>query len=251
MEPDLRSLIEGRAAVYRATQAHAGVSLRCLDPDADDAPAPASVESDDAGAVTVRIQGPLDWFWGFDYRALIAELDDTEPKSIHLLIESPGGFLSDGLALYADLRARVREGVAVTAEARGVVASAAVLPFLAAEERTMSTGTELMVHDPWSWVFEMGTADEIESGVAKTVKGLRSGEQSLRDIMTERTGQPPKKVAAWLEDETWFSPAEALSAGFATAVTEDTADEQDEQARALARRVMTNWKIQLRQEATA
>ena len=247
MDPDLRALIESRATAYRAIQAHAGVSLRCLDPDADDAPEPASVDSDGAGAVTVRIQGPLDWFWGFDYRALIEQLDEAEPTSVHLLIESPGGFLSDGLALYVDLRARAREGVTVTAEARGVVASAAVLPFLATDERTMSTGTELMMHDPWSWVFELGTADEIESQVGKTIKGLRAGEKTLREVVMERTGKSRQQVSPWLSDETWFTPAEAVEAGLATGIAEDT--EQDEQARSLARRVMTSWRLRLRQEA--
>ncbi len=251
MDPELLALIARRAAAYRAVQDRAGVAFRCLDPEVDDAPSPAAVENDD-GAVQVRIQGPLDWFWGFDVRALIADLDAAEPNSIHLLIESPGGFLSDGLALYADLRARLRGGVTVTAEARGVVASAAVLPFLAADERGMSTGTQLMVHDPWSWVIAIGTADEIEDGVSKSVSGLRASEKTLRDVMVERTGKSRQQVSAWLKAETWFSPDEAVEAGYATAVIEDTSAgqvEQDAQARALARRTLANWRLNLRKEA--
>ena len=248
MDPETLALI---AARYRAVQDRAGVSLRCLDPEADGAPEPAEVEAGEDGAVTVRIQGPLDWFFGFDYRALIRDLDEAEPKSIRLLIESLGGFLSDGLALYANLRARVRDGVKVTAEARGVVASAAVLPFLAADERTMTTGTMLMIHDPWTLFIAAGTADEIEGWAEKSLNGLRAGEKSLRDIMTERTGRSRQKVAAWLKDETWFAPDEAVDAGFATAAVEDTAaqTEQDEQARALARRAMAHWRLRLRKEA--
>ena len=191
MDPETLALI---AARYRAVQDRAGVSLRCLDPEADGAPEPAEVEAGEDGAVTVRIQGPLDWFFGFDYRALIRDLDEAEPKSIRLLIESPGGFLSDGLALYADLRARVRDGVKVTAEARGVVASAAVLPFLAADERTMTTGTMLMIHDPWTLFIAAGTADEIEGWAEKSLNGLRAGEKSLRDIMTERTADRVRRL---------------------------------------------------------
>ena len=100
MDPETLALI---AARYRAVQDRAGVSLRCLDPEADNAPESAEVEAGEDGAVTVRIQGPLDGWFGFDVRALIADLDEAAPKSIHLLIESPGCFLSDGLALYADL----------------------------------------------------------------------------------------------------------------------------------------------------
>ena len=254
---DLRALVEARAAAYRAIQARAGVSLRCLDPEAAAAPPITSLTvgaDDDARALAVRVQGPLDAWFGFDVRALIADLDEADPQSIHLLIESPGGFLSDGLALYNDLRARARSGVTVTAEARGVVASAAVLPFLAADTRTMTTGTELMVHNPWSLLLMAGTADDIEDTVTKVVAGLRSGEKTYRDVLVERTGASRQQVTAWLKDETWFAPEEAVAGGFATAVMEDTAaatTAQDVQARAVARRVLAAWRLTARQETAA
>ena len=254
---ELRALVEARAATYRAIQARAGVSLRCLDPDAAEAPPITSLTPStdgEARAVTVRVQGPLDDWFGFDVRALISDLDEADPQSIHLLIESPGGFLSDGLALYNDLRARARSGVTVTAEARGVVASAAVLPFLAADTRTMTTGTELMVHNPWSLLLMAGTADDIEDTVTKVVAGLRSGEKTYRDVLVERTGASRQQVTAWLKDETWFAPEEAVAGGFATAVMEDTAaatTAQDVQARAVARRVLAAWRLTARQETAA
>ena len=251
---DLRALVEARAAAYRAIQARAGVSLRCLDPDAAETPPITSLTAaadGDARAVTVRVQGPLDDWFGFDVRALIADLDEADPQSIHLLIESPGGFLSDGLALYNDLRGRARNGVTVTTEARGVVASAAVLPFLAADTRTMTTGTELMVHNPWSFVLLAGDADQIDDQVRKVVTGLRASEKTYRDVLVERTGASRQKVATWLKDETWFAPADAVTGGLATAVVADATAtaEADEQARAVARRVLAAWRLKTQQEA--
>ena len=245
---DLRALVEARAAAYRAIQARAGVSLRCLDPDAAEAPpiTALATDGDDARALTVRVQGPIDAWFGFDVRALIADLDEADPQSIHLLIESPGGFLSDGLALYNDLRARARSGVTVTAEARGVVASAAVLPFLAADARTMTTGTALMIHNPWSLLLLAGPADDIEDAVTKAVAGLRSAEKTNRDVLVERTGASRQKVTMWLKEDTWFAPEDAVAAGFATAVMADTVaatTAQDGQARALAQRVLARWRL--------
>ena len=254
---DLRALVEARATAYRAIQARAGVSLRCLDPDAAESPPITSLTAaadDDACALTVRVQGPLDTWFGFDVRALIADLDEADPQSIHLLIESPGGFLSDGLALYNDLRGRARNGVTVTADARGVVASAAVLPFLAAETRTMTTGTQLMVHNPWSLLLLAGTADDMEDTVTKVVAGLRAAEKTNRDVLVERTGASRQKVTTWLQDDTWFAPEEAVTGGFATAVREDTAaaaTAQDAQARAVARRVLAAWRLNAHQETAA
>ena len=251
---DVQAFVAARAVVYRTWQARAGVSLRCLDEvaKAADVPPIAAIESgENPDALTVRVQGPLDDWFGFDVRALIRELDAAAPASIHLLIESPGGFLSDGLALYNDLRARRRDGVAVTAEARGVVASAAVLPFLAADTRTMTTGTELMVHNPGSFVLLAGTADQVEDEVRKVVGGLRAAEKTYRDVLVERTGATRQKVTTWLKDETWFSPDEAVDGGLATAVVDDVAATAaaDEQARAVARRVLATWRLRARQEA--
>ena len=254
---DLRALVEARATAYRAIQARAGVSLRCLDPDAAEPPPITSLTAaadGDAPALTVRVQGPLDGAFGFDVRALIADLDEADPQSIHLLIESPGGFLSDGLALYTDLRGRARAGVTVTAEARGVVASAAVLPFLAAETRTMTTGTELMVHNPFSLLLLAGTAGMVESRAAQVVAGLRSAEKTYREVIADRTGASRQKVTTWLKDDTWFAPEEAVAGGFATVVREDTAaaaTAQDVHARAVARRVLAAWRLTAQQETAA
>ena len=70
---DLRALVEARATAYRAIQARAGVSLRCLDPEATEAPPITSLttggDDDDARALMVRVQGPLDAWFGFDVRA--------------------------------------------------------------------------------------------------------------------------------------------------------------------------------------
>ena len=236
-----------RAAAYRAIADRAGATFRCLDPEGEEEPPPTTaVEDGGDGAVTVRIQGPLDWWFGFDYRAVIADLDKAQPTSIHLLIESPGGFLSDGLALYSDLRSRVREGATITSEARGVVASAAVLPFVAADTRGMPTGTELMVHDPWSWVFEMGTVAEMRPQVEKTFKALKAGERTLREVMVERSSKSLKKISQWLQDETWFSPTEAVDAGLATEIIADHATTDDAPSQALARRLLAAWRLNLR-----
>ena len=89
---DLRALVEARAAAYRAIQARAGVSLRCLDPDATEAPPITSLAAggDDDAALTVRVQGPLDAWFGFDVRELISDLDEAVPQSIHPAVSDPG-----------------------------------------------------------------------------------------------------------------------------------------------------------------
>ncbi len=89
---------------------------------------------------------------------------------------------------------------------------------VAADTRTMTTGTELMVHTPWSLLLLAGTADTVERAAAKVVAGLRSAEKTYRDVLVERTGASRQQASAWLKDDTWSAPEEAVAAGFATAV---------------------------------
>ena len=110
-----------------------------------------------------RISGVLDEWFGMDVRALIAELDKLQPTAITLLVESPGGLVADGLAIYSDLMRRAENGVTVTAEARGLVASAAVLPYLAASTRVLGDGSQIMVHSPWGGIFWIGSSAEIRA----------------------------------------------------------------------------------------
>ena len=200
----------------------------------------------DGDTATVRVNGPIDPIFGFDVRKLIGELDDAEPSKINLLVESPGGFMRDGQALYNDLRARMRDGVKVNAEARGVVASAATLPYLAADERFMSEGTQLMVHGPMIGVF---LAMLTRKSLAQIDKILAASEDTLSEIMMSRTGNDAEQVNQWLETETWFSPKQAVSNNLATELV-DTPEKDDventldnDRAVATMRSILTNWKL--------
>ena len=227
MNETLLILLAERIKAYKAVAKKAGVKADYLGGLGPKNPGPQETKAiieNTGDLATIRIQGPMDALFGFDVRNLIDQLDEAKPKNVNMLIESPGGHLADGLALYSDLRARVRDGVNLRAEARGIVASAAVFPFLAADERTMSTGSQLMIHKPWSMLLLAGTADEIENDASKRIKSLRSAEKTLRTIYDERTKNPPKQIDAWLEDETWFTPEEAEKHNFSTGTIENSAD---------------------------
>ena len=243
----LEEFLVANLKAYKAAADHAGVTFKCLDPAVEGEDALTRVEVKAEGEdLEARISGPIDGFFGFDARAFIKQLDDAAPKNIKLLIESPGGRLYDGLALYNDLRARARDGVKITAEARGLVASAATLPFLAADTRIMPEGTQLMVHNPWACMFSCGTAAELKSDAAKTVGALEASQNTLRDLYAARTTLSKTAVAAHLDAETWFSAAEAAEAKYATEVVADRgdeADEADEVAMAQARGILTAARL--------
>ena len=242
MDPrDLEKLLVSRATEYRRIATRADMEFKCLT-DEFDAEEKVSDVTDDGSETTIRLQGPLDSWFGTDVREIISDLDKAAPSRIRLLVESPGGYFSDGLALFNDLKARANDGVVIRTEARGVVASAAVLPYLAGSERLTSTGTQFMVHKPWVFHFAAGNEDEIKKAADRTINALSSATGTYRDVMMLQTGSEKLVVEDWLKDETWFQPDEAVEAGIATRVGESSAVE-DEVAKALASRVLADFRL--------
>jgi len=243
VEPDDLSLDRAIGAAlkeYRRIAAHAGAEFDILAEKPEQAAFDNVVKIENQGdKTTVRIQGVFDPFFGFDVRDLINKLDDSDPKNIHVLIESPGGSLRDGLAIYNDLRARVSNGAEVTTEARGLVASAAVLPFLAGDSRTMTEGTQLMVHEAHVGAILFGRASDIESAAKRLTSALKSSNKTMTDVYIGRTGLARNKVTEFLSEETWFTASEALDNKFATEIVDRSAsDEPDAETLAAARQIL-------------
>lgn len=127
-------------------------------------------------------------------------------SDIKLYINSPGGSVSAGLAIY-DTMQHVKPDVSTIVV--GMAASMAA--FLAAcgekGKRFALPNVRIMIHQP-SGGFS-GTAADIEI-TAKEILKLR---QRLNEIMAEKTGQPLKKIAEDSDRDFWMDPKEAASYG--------------------------------------
>lgn len=133
------------------------------------------------------------------------------PLTVH--INSPGGSVTDALAIYSILR---KHPGRVTAIVDGLCASAATLVALAADEIVMAEHSLLMVHNPWT--VASGDADQMR----KTADTLDIASREMAALYTERTGLSAEKITAIMGAETWFNSYEAVDAGFAHRV--DNAD---------------------------
>ena len=221
----MNEVLERLLRAYRAAEKRSGFVFPCLAEEGTrDGVMSASVEDE---AITIRIQGPMDGFFGVSSHDVIAELDKAQSKKIFLLIESPGGFVHEGLSLFADLRARAEAGVEVIAESRGVVASAAVLPYLAADTRTMGDGALLMVHNPWGCMFACGDMEDIEKESKAILSGLKAHTSNYADILAKRTGMTKANAMKAMGAETWYASEEAISAGYAKAAGKEPLSEAD------------------------
>lgn len=130
-----------------------------------------------------------------------ASLVGQMPVTIH--INSPGGSVTDALAIYSSLR---KHGGRVTAIIDGLCASAATIVAMAADEIVMAEHSLLMVHNPWT--VASGDAGEMR----KTADALDKAGREMAALYAERTGLPEDKVSSIMGAETWFNAYEAVDA---------------------------------------
>lgn len=154
-------------------------------------------------------------FWADETAAadIIQEINALDAERINVHIDCYGGSVSAGWAIYNALREHPAQ---VVTYGDGFIASAALYPFLAGDERRASSLSAYFLHEV------MTGAD----GYAKDLRAAADEAEKFTEIgMTafiERAGMTAERVAELMEAETWLSPQEALDEGIATAVISDT-----------------------------
>ncbi len=142
-------------------------------------------------------------------------LDRVAPgEKITLYINSPGGEVKSGLALYDVLRmikSPVRTVVIGTASSMGAIL------FLAGEKRCMTAHSQIMIHDP---SIRMGDVPAKALSVQETLEGLMKSREELAKIIAERTGKTLKSIYAKTKGDAFFSAKEAVEFGLATEILE-------------------------------
>lgn len=177
-----------------------------------------------------------DSWWGESVTAQsvaqqLNDLDDTV-ATINVRINSYGGSVADGLAIYNALK-RHKATKAVTVD--GVAMSSASLVAMAGDTVSMPPTSILMIHAPWGGV--MGNAKELR----QYADVLDKFSDSMADAYVAKSGMSRADVLSLLKDgeDHYYTGEEAVEAGFADAVTEDGADnEPDENARAFANQLL-------------
>lgn len=136
-----------------------------------------------------------------------------DQKEIKLLLNSPGGSVTEGMALY-NLLSGVRAKLVV--EILGVAASIASIVALAGRELIMGEGSYFMIHNPWTITW--GDADQLRKD-AEVLDKMRG---ELVNIYAARSGLSAKEIGQMMDDETWLTADEAKAKGFASSVKRET-----------------------------
>ena len=169
---------------------------------------------------TVELSGVIGW--DLSARAVNRAIDQAaQTGSVHLIIDSPGGYLDDGLAIYNRLRRHARAGVDVITEVGGMAASAAGLIFLAGDRRIMSESSVWMGHRAWAIFIAGGDADQIQRYTGRIVRSLRFFDRLISRLIARRTGIAQEEVTRKMNAEWWADGEDAVEQGIATELSGD------------------------------
>ena len=151
--------------------------------------------------------------WGVSAKSFHDDMKALgEIDEIKLSINSPGGNVMDGLAIYNMLRASKAK---VTVTVTGIAASAASFIAMAGDKIIMPKNSFMMVHNPMT--FAAGNASELRDAA----DWLDKMAASLIGIYVARSGKSEADVKALLDAETLMTADEALAFGFADEVIDD------------------------------
>lgn len=137
---------------------------------------------------------------------LFLEAEDPE-KDVSLYINSPGGIVSAGLAIY-DTMQFIRPDVATICI--GQAASVAALLLMAGThgKRAVLPNARVLIHQPWIGGVS-GQATDIDIH-AREILRMRA---NLNEIMAKHSGQPLEKIERDVERDFWMSAQQAREYG--------------------------------------
>lgn len=145
-------------------------------------------------------------------------LESEDPnKDIHLYINSPGGMVTAGFAIY-DTMQYIKCDVSTICVGLAASMGAFLLSGGAKGKRLALPNAEIMIHQPSGGT--KGQATEIEIAAENILKTKRK----LNEILAANTGQDVEKVAADTERDHYMSAEEALEYGLIDRIIDKRAD---------------------------
>lgn len=152
-------------------------------------------------------------WWGLiDAQTVTNALDQMKGKHITVRLNTPGGSVDEGIAIY---NALTRHKGGVTTIVDSLAASMGSYLLQAGEQRIVASNAMVMIHDPWS--ISMGNATNLRKDADVLDK------YALRMIphYAARSGKTDDEILQIMAEESWYAGKEAVEAGFADVVQDD------------------------------
>ncbi|MBR0171897.1 MAG: ATP-dependent Clp endopeptidase proteolytic subunit ClpP [Lachnospiraceae bacterium] len=157
---------------------------------------------------------------------LFLEAEDPG-KDIHLYINSPGGEITSGMAIY-DTMQYIKCDVSTICIGMAASMGAFLLAGGAKGKRMALPNAEIMIHQPSGG--SRGQATEMEIAA----KHILKTREKLNKIMAENTGQPIERIAEDTERDNYMTAEEALKYGLIDSVVVKRAEAESKETKARA-----------------
>lgn len=168
---------------------------------------PVAVETGDNVITMFDVIGE-DWWTGGGITAkkVSAQLRAIGDRPVEVQINSPGGDMFEGLAIYNVLREHPQP---ITVKVMGMAASAASIIAMAGDTVEIGSASFIMIHN--CWVGAVGNRHDM----AEVAEFLAPFDQAMADVYAQRSGRTSSECAKWMDDETYMSGSIAIERGFA------------------------------------
>lgn len=173
------------------------------------------ISNKDGDVAEIRIYDEISW-WGISADDFASELDEITAPEILVMINSPGGDVFDGIAIYNALRAHPAK---VTTRVDGIAASIASVIVQAGDHRIMLSGAQTMIHKAWG--LAIGNSEDMRAYADL----LDRQDDNIAAIYAARGSEDKAHYAALMADETWMNDEETVAAGLADEVIDPSKDD--------------------------
>ena len=149
--------------------------------------------------------------YGVTAQEFINDIKDLKDLPLNLRINSLGGDVFDGMAMYNVIKRREAK---TTVYIEGIAASIATIIALGADEVVMAENSLFMIHNAWGGT--MGEAKDMR----KTAETLDKISGELTDIYRKKTGLSYDVLSEMMDEETWLNAEEAFELGFVDTISD-------------------------------
>ena len=169
----------------------------------------------------VMLCGPIDDHVANIVVAQLLFLAAEEPdKDIHLYINSPGGSVTAGMAIF-DTMNYIKPDVSTICIGIAASMGALLLTSGANDKRYVLPNSEVMIHQP------LGGAQGQASDIAIVAEHILKTKAKLNRILAEKTGQPLERIEQDTDRDNFLSAIEAVEYGLVDKVIERTEEIND------------------------
>jgi ATP-dependent protease ClpP protease subunit len=154
-------------------------------------------------------------FWGTSAADFVKQMMEVETSRIDVHLNSPGGEVFDGVAIYNALKSH---SATVTVYVDSLAASAAAFIAQAGDEVVMAPSSTMMIHDA------MGVCIGNQKDMTEAASLLGKVSNNIADIYAQNAGGTIADWRSVMELEAWYTAQEAVDAGLADRVNNQPTD---------------------------